>query len=72
MLKFSCSFNVFKMFSKKNLLAASTIMLYLDDMLEEEQVLSNFKDIARKNPQFLCWKFDKIEVQLQDMWSWGF
>ena len=72
MLKFSCPFNAFKMFSKKNLLAASTKMLYLDDMLEEEQVLSIFKDITRKNPQFLCWKFDEIEVQLQDMWSWGF
>ena len=58
--------NVSAMFSKKNLLAASA-MLYLDDVLEEEQVLSIFSDITRKNPPFPYWKFDRIEVQLEDM-----
>ena len=39
------------MFSKKNMLAAS-LMLCLDDVLVEEQVISIFGDLTRKNPPF--------------------
>ena len=42
-------------------------MLYLDDVLDEEQVISIFSHLTRKNPPFPYWKFDRIEVQLGDM-----
>lgn len=54
------------MFSKKNMLAAS-LMLCLDDVLDEEQVISIFGDLTRKNPPFPYWKFETIDVQLSDM-----
>ena len=54
------------MFSKKNVLAAS-LMLCLNDVLDEEQVISIFGDLTRKNPPFPYWKFETIDVQLSDM-----
>ena len=54
------------MFSRKNTLAAS-LMLYLDDVFDEEQVISIFSDLTRKNPAFPYWKCDKIVVQLEDL-----
>ena len=54
------------MFSKKNMLAAS-LMLCLDDVLDEEQVISIFGDLTRKNPPFPYWKFETIDVLLSDM-----
>ena len=70
MLQNECEFCVGFLFtamsSKKNMLAAS-LMLYLDDVLDEEQVISIFSHLTRKNPPFPYWKFDRIEVQLGDM-----
>ena len=57
--------NFVAMFSKKNLLGASMV-LYLDVVMDEEQVLSIFNDLTRKNPPFPYCKFDKIEVQFKD------
>ncbi|XP_068712959.1 uncharacterized protein [Montipora foliosa] len=54
------------MFLKKNMLAAS-LMLCLDDVLDEEQVISIFGNLTRKNPPFPYWKFETIDVQLSDM-----
>ena len=55
MLQNECEFCVgflfTAMFSKKNMLAAS-LMLYLDDVLDEEQVISIFSHLTRKNPPF--------------------
>ena len=45
---------------------AASLMLYLDDVLDEEQVISIFSHLTRKNPPFPFWKFDRIEVQLGD------
>lgn len=42
-------------------------MLSLDDVLDEEQVISIFGDLTRKNPRFPYWKFETIDVQLSDM-----
>ena len=42
-------------------------MLSLDDVLDEEQVISIFGDLTRKNPPFPYWKFETIDVQLSDM-----
>ena len=41
-------------------------MLYLDVVMDEEQVLRIFNDLTTKNPPFPYWKFDKIEVRLKD------
>ena len=57
---------LYLMFSRKNTLAAS-LMLYLGDVFDEEQVISIFSDLTRKNPAFPYWKYDKIVVQLEDM-----
>ena len=46
---------------------ATSLMLYLDDVLDEEQVINIFSDLTRKNPPFPYRKFDRIEVQLEDM-----
>ena len=54
------------MISRKNTLAAS-LMLYLDDVFDEEQVISIISDLTRKTPAFPYWKYDKIVVQLEDM-----
>ena len=59
-----CDATFFAMFSKKNLLGASMV-LYLDVVMNEEEVLSIFNDLTTKNPPFPYWKFDKIEVQFK-------
>lgn len=45
----------------------ASLMLYLDDVFDEEQVISIISDLTRKNPAFPYWKYDKIVVQLEDM-----
>ena len=42
------------------------MVLYLDVVMDEEEVLSIFNDLTKKNPAFPYWKFDKIEVQFKD------
>ena len=42
------------------------MVLYLDVVMDEEQVLRIFNDLTTKNPPFPYWKFDKIEVRLKD------
>lgn len=42
------------------------MVLYLDVVMDEEEVLSIFNDLTKKNPPFPYWKFDKIEVQFKD------
>lgn len=42
------------------------MVLYLDVVMDEEQVLSIFNDLTRKNPPFPYCEFDKIEVQFKD------
>ena len=42
------------------------MVLYLDVVMNEEEVLSIFNDLTTKNPPFPYWKFDKIEVQFKD------
>lgn len=46
---------------------AASLMLYFDDVFDEEQVISIFSDLTRKKPAFPYCKYDKIEVQLEDM-----
>ena len=52
--------NFVAMFSKKNLLGASMV-LYLDVVMDEEQVLSTFNDLTRKNPPFPYWNLIKLK-----------
>ena len=40
------------------------MVLYLDVVMDEEQVLRIFNDLTTKNPPFPYWKFDKIELRL--------
>ena len=54
------------MFSKKNTLAAA-IMLYLDDVFEEEEVIQIIMDQNRKNPSIPYWNYDRVETTLGDM-----
>ena len=42
------------------------MVLYLDVVMDEEQVLRIFNDLTTKNPPFPYWKFDKIEVRHKD------
>ena len=42
------------------------MVLYLDVLMDEEQVPRIFNDLTTKNPPFPYWKFDKIEVRLKD------
>ena len=42
------------------------MVLYLDVVMDEEQVLRIFNDLTTNNPPFPYWKFDKIEVRLKD------
>ena len=42
------------------------MVLYLDVVMDEEQVLRIFNDLTTKNPPFPYWKFDKIEVRFKD------
>ena len=46
---------------------AASLMRCLDDVLDEEQVISIFGDLTRQNPPFPYWKFETIDVQLSDM-----
>lgn len=54
------------MFSKNNTIAAS-FMLYLDDVFEEEDVLSVVADQKRRNPAIPYWNYNRIEATLGDM-----
>ena len=42
------------------------MVLYLDVVMDEEQVLRIFNDLTTKNPPFPYWEFDTIEVRLKD------
>ena len=42
------------------------MVLYLDVVMDEEQVLRIFNDLTTKNPPFPYWEFDQIEVRRKD------
>ena len=56
------------MFAKKNVLAAA-IMLFNDEILDEDEMFCVFSELNRKNPPFLYWNYDRIEKQMDDMSS---
>ena len=54
------------MFAKKNVLAAA-IMLFNDEILEEDEMFCVFSELNRKNPPFPYWNYDCTEKQMDDM-----
>ena len=56
------------MFAKKNVLAAA-IMLFNDEILDEDEMFCVFSELNRKNPPFPYWNYDRIEKQMDDMSS---
>ena len=56
------------MFATKNVLAAA-IMLFNDEILNEDEMFCVFSELNRKNPPFLYWNYDRIEKQMDDMSS---
>ena len=54
------------MFSKKNVLAAS-LMLFLDDVLDEDELFLIFSETNRKNPRYLYWEYGRVEKQVEEM-----
>ena len=54
------------MFSKKNVLAAS-LMLFLDDVLDEDELFLIFSETNRKNPRYSYWEYDRVEKQVEEM-----
>ena len=56
------------MFAKKNVLAAA-IMLFNDEILDEDEMFCVFSKLNRKNPPFPYWNYDRIEKQMDDMSS---
>lgn len=45
----------------------ATALLYMDDFIDEEDVLLIYDELTRKNPVYPYWKHQRIEEQLQDM-----
>ena len=58
----------FAVFAKKNVLAAA-IMLFNDEILDEDEMFCVFSKLNRKNPPFPYWNCDRIEKQMDDMSS---
>ena len=56
------------MFAKKNVLAAA-IMLFNDEILDEDEMFCVFSKLNRKNPLFPYWNYDHIETQMDNMSS---
>ena len=56
------------MFAKKKVLAAA-IMLFNDEILDEDVMFCVFSELNRKNPRFPHWNYDRIEKQMDDMSS---
>ena len=56
------------MFAKKNVLAAA-IMLFNDEILDEDEMFCVFSELNRKNPPFPYWNYDRIEKQMDNMSS---
>ena len=46
------------MFAKKNVLAAA-IMLFNDEILDEDEMFCVFSELNRKNPPFPYWNYDR-------------
>ena len=59
---------LFPMFAKKNVLAAA-IMLFNDEIFEEDKMFCVFSELNRKNLPFPYWNYDCIEKQMDDMSS---
>ena len=66
--EFSTSPLSFAIFAKKNVLAAA-IMLFNDEILDEDEMFCVFSKLNRKNPPFPYWNYDRIEKQMDDMSS---
>lgn len=54
------------MFSKKNTLVVA-MMLYRDDVFQEEDIIQIIMDQNWKNPLIPCWKYNHVEATLGDM-----
>jgi hypothetical protein len=54
------------MFAKKNILSAS-LMLFLDDIIDEDEMFMIYTELNRKNPVYPYWKHERIEMQLDDI-----
>ena len=57
-----------KCLRRKNVLAA-VIMLFNDEILDEDEMFCVFSELNKKNPPFSYWNYDRIEKQMDDMSS---